>query len=371
MKLVVITHTPHFKKEEALYAYGPYVKEMNLWTKYSDEVMIVAPVSKGETSPIHEEYTSNVIQLKEIPAISFVSFSETILALLKFPVLKWKIFQAMRKADHIHLRCPGTIGLIGCFVQILFPKKSKTAKYAGNWDPMAKQPLSYRLQKWILQNTSLTRNMQVLVYGDWPKQSKNVKPFFTASYPKSKIEAYQFKKIEIPFRFLFIGSLASGKRPLYAIELINALRNKGVDCQLDVYGEGLERDAMERYIQEQQLSNWVSLHGNQPAESVELAYKRSDLLLLPSRSEGWPKVVAEAMFWGVVPVVSKISCVPWMLDWGHRGILLDGELDKDSEHIFEQLQDVQTLKEMSRLGRNWSTQYTMDAFETAIKELLL
>ena len=70
------------------------------------------------------------------------------------------------------------MGLIGAIVNILFPNKQKTAKYAGNWDPKSKQPWSYRLQKWILSNTFLTKNMQVLVYGEWPNQTKNIKPFF-------------------------------------------------------------------------------------------------------------------------------------------------------------------------------------------------
>lgn len=370
MKLVVITHTPHFKEPDALYAYGPYVREMNLWTKYTDETTVVAPLSRKEMSPIHEPYSSKSLDISKIPAISFISFSESVSAVLKLPVLKWKIFQAMRKADHIHLRCPGTIGLIGSFVQILFPKKPKTAKYAGNWDPKAKQPLSYRLQKWILQNTFLTRNMQVLVYGDWPNQGTNIKPFFTATYPKSKIETGIVRKFETPFRFLFVGSLAPGKRPLYAIELIKTMRDRGIDGQLDVFGEGAERVTIENYINRYQLSAWIRLHGNQSSERVEKAYKESDLLLLPSKSEGWPKVVAEAMFWGVVPIVTKISCVPWMLAEGQRGILLDGELGKDSEHLLGQLKDIRSLSEMSKRAKDWSRQYTTDAFETAIKELL-
>ena len=82
--------------------------------------------------------------------------------------------------------------MLGCFIQILFPNKPKTAKYAGNWDPKSSQPTSYRIQKWILNNTILTKNMQALVYGEWEGNSKNIKPFFTATYQeKEKVEAMQ------------------------------------------------------------------------------------------------------------------------------------------------------------------------------------
>ncbi|PKA82107.1 glycosyltransferase involved in cell wall biosynthesis [Ulvibacter sp. MAR_2010_11] len=371
MKLVVITHTPHFQEKDALFAYGPYVREMNLWIRYADTVEIVTPIATIERSPIHERYEKESVEISRIPAISFVSVSRTLQTLVKLPVVKWKLFSAMRRADHIHLRCPGTIGLVGCFLQIFFPKKPKTAKYAGNWDPNSKQPFSYRLQKWILSNTFLTRNMQVLVYGDWPKQSKNIKPFFTASYPKSKIGNLATKNFEGPFRFLFVGSLAPGKRPLYAVQLLHELHRKGVKCFLDMYGEGAEGDALENYIGQHNLSESVKLHGNKSSDQVETAYKQSEFLILPSKSEGWPKVIAEAMFWGVIPIATPISCVAWMLEEGQRGILLTKTIERDSEMIFNHLKDASKLQEMSRQAQIWSQHYSLDDFEAAIKKLLV
>jgi hypothetical protein len=29
------------------------------------------------------------------------------------------------------------------------------------------------------------------------------------------------------------------------------------------------------------------------------------------------------MFWGCVPIVTSVSCIPFMLDYGKRGVLLD------------------------------------------------
>ncbi|MAP54798.1 glycosyltransferase [Altibacter sp.] len=370
MKLAVITHTPHFKKDGKLYAYGPYVREMNLWFKHADTVLLVAPLRKDSPDAIHEAYASPNVRLHEIPAISFISLSEGLLALFRLPVIKWKIFQAMRKADHIHLRCPGTIGLVGCMMQPLFPKRPKTAKYAGNWDPQAKQPFSYRLQRWILKNTFLTRNMKVLVYGDWPKQTSNIKPFFTASYPKQKIEAVRIPSFKPPFRLLYVGGLTPGKRPQYAVALLEALRARGFECTLDMYGDGSERDSLAAYLEVHQLTGLVTLHGNQPPSIVTNAYKQSHLLLLPSRSEGWPKVVAEAMFWGIVPVVSRVSCVPWMLDEGKRGILLEMNLDEDAANLETHVQQPMVLQEMARKAQEWSHQYTLDAFENELKKML-
>ncbi len=80
----------------------------------------------------------------------------------------------MHRANHLHIRCPGNIGLLTCVAQIFFPKKPKTVKYAGNWDPYAVQAFSYRLQKKILNSTFLSKNVKVLVYGKWTGMSKNL-----------------------------------------------------------------------------------------------------------------------------------------------------------------------------------------------------
>ncbi|MCZ4318536.1 glycosyltransferase [Aequorivita viscosa] len=370
MNFLVVSHTPHTFINGRYSAYGPYVKEMNLWMKYVDTFEILAPWIEDEPSLILLPYKNKEIRFSEVPAISLLSFFKIVKTIIKLPKIFFSLFGAMKRADHIHLRCPGNIGLLGCIVQICFPKKKKTAKYAGNWDPKAKQPWSYRLQKWILSNAFLTRNMKVLVYGEWPEQTKNILPFFTASYSKEKIAAIPTKNYDDILQFIFVGSLASGKRPLYALQLVNNLLKKGVHCRLAIYGEGEQRGVLEKYIKEAQLGSVVTLYGNQATEVIETAFKYSHFLILASQSEGWPKVVAEAMFWGVVPLVTPVSCVPWMLDNGNRGIILTLKMEEDVKRLLGLLKQKEALQEMVVQGAEWSHQYTLEVFEAEIKKLI-
>ena len=285
------------------------------------------------------------------------------------------IFKAIQKADHIHLRCPGNIGLLAAVVQMFYPNKIKTAKYAGNWDPKSKQPWSYRLQKWILSNTFLTRNMQVLVYGKWENQSKNIKPFFTATYSEKEIQNSEVRvqKLEknSEIKFLFVGTLSPGKQPLYALQFVHELIKKGYNATIDFYGDGIVRVDLEKYISSNGLEEKAILKGNQSKVEVEKAYKESHFLILPSKSEGWPKVVAEAMFWGCVPIATKISCVPYMLEYGKRGLVIEEDLDKDVSNIQYLIEDENKYQNMSQKAQNWSREYTLEKFETEIKKLLL
>jgi glycosyltransferase involved in cell wall biosynthesis len=370
MKFAIITHVIHGKESGNYFGYEPYVREMNLWIKNVSEVIIVAPLDSSYKSQIQEFYQHDNISFIMVPSFDVSSIKRTFNSLLVIPSIVWKIYQTMKRADHIHLRCPGNIGLLGCLVQILFPSKPKTAKYAGNWDPKAKQPLSYRFQKWILTNTFLTKNMQVLVYGEWETSTKNIKPFFTASYfEKDKIEVKP-RKLEGKISFLFVGTLSNGKQPLYAIQLVEKLYKKGFNLQLTLYGEGIERGMLEKYILENKLENIIFLKGNQNQETVKKAYIENHFVVLPSLSEGWPKVVAEGMFWGCLPIASKVSCVPNMLENGNRGMLLDLNLNQDVQNIESILKNKDLYQDKVIKAVQWSRQFTMDVFEDEIKLLL-
>jgi glycosyltransferase involved in cell wall biosynthesis len=369
MRFLIISHTPHQITSKGLSAYAPYVKEMNLWLKYVDTVEIVAPASKKKLG-LALNYNRKDVVFTPIPAISLTSFFEIIRAIVLAPYLFFKTCAAMHRADHIHLRCPGNIGLLGCVAQVFFPKKIKTTKYAGNWDPGAKQPWSYRLQKYILSHEKLTKNMSVLIYGEWPGQSKNCKSFFTATYSKEQQLVMKQRKYNLPLRFLFVGSLVKGKRPLYALRLIHELIENGIPSELHVYGNGPLYEKMRRYIQENDLDKFVYLYGNKDFKSIERTYQKSHFLILASKSEGWPKVVAEAMWWGVLPVVTRVSCVPWMLAEGSRGILIQGNLKKDTKKLRKELSNKNALRTKSYKAMLWSRKYTLELFESEIKKLL-
>ena len=369
MRFLIISHAVHYSSGEDLYAYAPYIREMNVWLKYVEEAEVIAPIKKSEN---HYDlpYTKGKVQITKIPSIDLTGFGRVLKSFFAAPYIFVKILFSMRHADHIHLRCPGNIGLLGCMAQIFFPLKAKTAKYAGNWDPRSKQPWSYKLQQYILSHERLTKNMTVLIYGEWATHSRNVKPFFTATYTQADKSETPLRKYDLPLRFLFVGSLVKGKRPMYALKLIHRLIEGGIPCELHFYGNGPLYKNIEEKIGEYALTKSVFLHGSKDANELKDAYAKTHFLILPSRSEGWPKVVAEAMWWGVIPIVTGISCVPWMLGQGSRGILIKGTLKKDMAKINKELRDKNALRSKSFMAQQWSRHYTLDRFETEIKKLL-
>ena len=120
MKLVVISSAPIVQKEGENYLYAPYEKEMQLWAKHANSIQFCCPIWKEDKklliAPISFE-TTPTIELKEF---DITSFSNMLRAIPNAFVDLIRIFEAMKKADHIHLRCPGNMALLAAVVQIFF-----------------------------------------------------------------------------------------------------------------------------------------------------------------------------------------------------------------------------------------------------------
>lgn len=370
MKLLIISAAPLIKKDTRYFAYGPYVNEMKIWANNVEQVQFCCPVWESSGNLLVSEILFEInkpLRLLDFNIKSLPSLTKAIVYSIGNFIV---IFKAMWNTDHIHLRCPGNMGLLGCLVQILFPKKTKTAKYAGNWDPKSKQPFSYKLQQWILRNTFFTRNMTVLVYGEWPNETKNIKPFFTATYLNK--DAVNFHKSEIRdgLNLVFIGALVKGKSPITSLEVLNNLIKRGVNATLTYCGDGPERKYIENLSREYGLKKHVNLLGNVDGERVKLELQKAHFLVFISESEGWPKVVAEAMWWGCIPITTSVSCVPQMLGDGKRGFLVSNSPTEISEIIIEISNDEEKINQMKVKGMKWAREFTLERFENEIKLLL-
>jgi glycosyltransferase involved in cell wall biosynthesis len=168
---------------------------------------------------------------------------------------------------------------------------------------------------------------------------------------------------------VFTGSIVEGKRPDLAVKIIQKLIEKGIAAQLELYGEGILRQDLEAYVLKHKLEPYVFFKGNQPLSCIKDALQKAHFLILPSKSEGWPKAIAEAMFFGVIPIATAVSCVPSMLDNGHRGIIIAPSLETAADEIMLTIEGAD-LNKMAKLAQEWSQKYTLEYFETEIKKLL-
>ncbi len=92
-----------------------------------------------------------------------------------------------------------------------------------------------------------------------------------------------------------------------------------------VIGDGPERATMERLTQKLGFSERVRFFGWLPnMEAVIRAMQMARVFVLPSSSEGGPRIVLEAMAVGMPVIATKVGVLPEVIQDGVNGIFTDG-----------------------------------------------
>lgn len=100
-----------------------------------------------------------------------------------------------------------------------------------------------------------------------------------------------------------VGRLVPEKNPLFALKIMEAVKEIDSDTAFVFVGDGELREALNAEIKKLHLENCVHLLGNR--NDVNEWYSAFDCLLMPSLFEGFPFVLVEAQAAGLPCVVSS------------------------------------------------------------------
>src|SRR5205814_7925183 len=95
-----------------------------------------------------------------------------------------------------------------------------------------------------------------------------------------------------------------------------ATSNTPQSLTLRIIGDGPMRKPLEGLATSLGLAERVTFEGAVPQSKVLDFYERAHILVLASQTEGWPKVIAEGMAFGLVCIGSNRGLVPQMLEAG-------------------------------------------------------
>lgn len=120
------------------------------------------------------------------------------------------------------------------------------------------------------------------------------------------------------------------------------MRHKGYDAKLILIGDGVDKELIEKEVENLGISRYVFMPGfkDNPYKYI----RNSSVFVLSSKNEGFPTVLIEALACGV-PVVSTdcISGPREILDNGKYGKLVPvGDAEKMAKAIIETLEDEYT-----------------------------
>lgn len=136
-------------------------------------------------------------------------------------------------------------------------------------------------------------------------------------------------------KILFVGRIVKYKGLTYALKaidlLLNTINTTTMNIELIVIGEGGDRIHAEKFVLENKLSNHIHFKGFiNDKKKLSAIYNECDLLVVPSLTEGTPKIVPEAMAKGLPIIASNVGELPFMVEHNKNGYIVE---PADSEAI--------------------------------------
>jgi glycosyltransferase involved in cell wall biosynthesis len=371
VRLLVITSVIHYEWQGQVFSYGPYAREIDIWADLFSGVGIAAPLRRdvppGDCAP----FTRQNITIEPQKEVGGNTFYSKLKLMVSLPGMAWNLSRAIRRCDAVCVRCPGNLGFLGVLLAPLF-SRHLVAKYAGQWNGYPGESMSVRLQRYLLG--SRYWKGPVTVYGKWPGQKAHVVPFFTSTMTREQVErasaVASTRQATSVLKILFVGRLSVAKNVDTLIDALSILKVQGRPFLCSIVGEGPERSKLEARAREYGLSDAVRFTSGVTYECVLRHMEQSDVLVLASDTEGWPKAIAEGMAHGLICIGSDRGFVPEMLGDGRGFVIPARDVHKLAEKLADIAADPEGFDAMRRRAAAWARPYSIEGLRDSLAELL-
>lgn len=154
-------------------------------------------------------------------------------------------------------------------------------------------------------------------------------------YQKEKVK----KALGLPvdrFTLLFVGHIKYRKGIDILFDALNNFKYIS-KITLLIIGDGPDRSELEACCFNEPLKDRVVWCGEKRNDELPKWYAKADAFVLPSRSEGTPTVMLEAMASGTPIIASKVGGVPEVISDGINGLLFESEKSEQLKACLEKL----------------------------------
>ncbi|QIU95519.1 glycosyltransferase [Bacteroides faecium] len=284
----------------------PYIKELPAITEV-DRVVVVSPRVDYDDRKLMGWQASSLL---DVEGVEFV------------------IAPSLEQVAVLYDSCKGTethcffLG-INAFKEIVAWMKF-SLKYPFKRGMITEPPLLYNHPLWqhklrfALKDWRYVKYFnQVLVMGDgfvpyyekWSKHWK-VSPFIYCTEWKER-------SLPIPtseqLKVLFVGSLSDRKNVASAFEVLS----QKAKLEIGIVGDGEQRATIEQMILNAKAK--VVMYGMQPMKMIPEIMQEYDVLILPSKHDGWGAVVNEALTLGLYVICSNHCGASYLLKEEQQG----------------------------------------------------
>lgn len=137
-----------------------------------------------------------------------------------------------------------------------------------------------------------------------------------------------FIKKEKKINIVSVGRLIEKKGYIFLLKSLKLLKQKGINFEFDLIGEGPLKNGLEEYTNLNNLGENVNFIGFKDQKFIKKELPKYDIFILPSiisndkDRDGLPNVILEAMVSGLPVISTKVSAIPELIN-NETGILVE------------------------------------------------
>ena len=368
--LAMISDTAFSGNPDKYLAFEPVVREIEQLAPMFKSVDWIG-YKRYKTSPDnHKMPKEKSITMTSLYATGGNTFRDKISILIHLPGYLARILYLIKKNNILYSRGPSVPALLLILLSFFYKNKIYLHKYAGGWD-LKPVPFSYAFQRWILKKQ---KRGHVLIATALKNESKFIvtlpNPCLTIDEIKIGYLSMKSKIYSNGLRICFVGQCIASKGIFDVLDTLNLLAIDNILGVCTIAGDGDENGLRSRLnIQANQCTTFTGILSRHDLNQV---YADSHFILHPSKSEGFPKVLAEAAAFGCIPVVSKLPGIDKIIQNNVSGIILDNlDVEKIAGELIVVWSNHRKMEKMANNAHQWSKQSSYDHYLKRIKHLLI
>jgi glycosyltransferase involved in cell wall biosynthesis len=222
-----------------------------------------------------------------------------------------------------------THGYKPTIVAALLRRRRPSWKWIGFWHGVTNEDARVRVYHWLdrrlLRSADRVVVMSELQREEFADMGPRVSVIANAVIPGDNLVADADPDTIDGVRPILgvIGRLSPEKGVDVFLRAASLLVAEGTAFSAAIVGDGPDRASLEALTRELGLSARVRFTG--PLRNMRAVYDAIDLLVIPSRSEGLPNVLLEALAHDRPVAATRVGAVPTVLDSPSAGVLADPE----------------------------------------------
>lgn len=377
MRLVVFSHKPCWSSSASPSGYatdGGFPFQMSALSELFNQTTLVVPCSPSSNEAGEVPLAGHNLSVAPLTPPRGKGVWRKVMLPLWLARNSRLLIKELWEADAVHAPIPGDVGTIGLLLAIIL-RKPLFVRHCGNW--FVQQTAAERFWKRLMERFA-GGNKVMLATGaatEPPsKHNKAISWIFATTLTEQELKGCFAKRDNSPggpARLIIVCRQEREKGTGVVIESLPLIMKDFPRLSLDVAGDGCALDEFRKTASELGVLDRISFHGKVDHPTVLRLMRQAHIFCYPtSASEGFPKVVLEALACGLPVVTTRVSSLPQLIGNG-SGILIEETTPAAvADAVTGLLARPDRYQAMSRQAVETASQYSLERWRDTIGESL-